>query len=389
MKKGKIVFLKYDKLVVKENKSTKEKRKRETSSSPHSSDLQLKNQQTSMPFKQLTLGKRKTQQNTETKVKITENRKPPPSRLVIVGENDQHPLSANNQSNDKTKCDIHIPSINTRSLRTPEKLIELETEINEIKWDIVGISEMRRQGEGIEDYGNHMLYYKGETPGQYGVGLLIKHNYTHVDQINHRMNMFAKETIVNEVALSEKNSLEAGLPEKFSPMIMAIEHSGIQVTTDAIKSKLLDMETGNGNSSEDLEVSRKWQHKRKQASTTLNEDSASTSNLPKTKLATNLISVSKLIEKGNRVYFNKDGCLIYNRDGDLVATATLLNGVYRLNMQERLIATATTSGHIWHRRLGHVNSDSLMKTKNAVTRMDLVEKIEKSKSRKTCRCEGK
>ncbi|GBP11665.1 hypothetical protein EVAR_77788_1 [Eumeta japonica] len=51
MKKGKIVFLKYDKLVVKENESTKEKRKRETSSSPHSSDLQLKNQQTSMPFK--------------------------------------------------------------------------------------------------------------------------------------------------------------------------------------------------------------------------------------------------------------------------------------------------------------------------------------------------
>ncbi|GBP76650.1 hypothetical protein EVAR_51135_1 [Eumeta japonica] len=92
----------------------------------------------------------------ETKVKITENRKPPPSRLVIVGENDQHPLSTNNQSNDKTKCDIHIPSINTRSLRTPEKLIELETEINEIKWDIVGISEMRRQGEGIEDYGNRM-----------------------------------------------------------------------------------------------------------------------------------------------------------------------------------------------------------------------------------------
>ncbi|GBP47410.1 High-affinity choline transporter 1 [Eumeta japonica] len=49
-KKGKIVFLKYDKLVVKENESIKEKRKRETSSSPHSSDLQLKNQQTSMPF---------------------------------------------------------------------------------------------------------------------------------------------------------------------------------------------------------------------------------------------------------------------------------------------------------------------------------------------------
>lgn len=33
--------------------------------------------------------------------------------------------------------------------------------------------------------------------------------------------------------------LLAGLPEKFSPMIMAIEHSGLEITTDAIKSKLI------------------------------------------------------------------------------------------------------------------------------------------------------
>ena len=36
--------------------------------------------------------------------------------------------------------------------------------------------------------------------------------------------------------------LLAGLTEKFSPMIMAIEHSGLSITTDAIKSKLLDLE---------------------------------------------------------------------------------------------------------------------------------------------------
>lgn len=37
--------------------------------------------------------------------------------------------------------------------------------------------------------------------------------------------------------------LLAGLPEKFSPMIMAIEHSGINISADAIKTKLLDMST--------------------------------------------------------------------------------------------------------------------------------------------------
>lgn len=35
--------------------------------------------------------------------------------------------------------------------------------------------------------------------------------------------------------------LLAGLPERFQPMIMAIKHSGMSVTADAIKSKLLDM----------------------------------------------------------------------------------------------------------------------------------------------------
>lgn len=39
--------------------------------------------------------------------------------------------------------------------------------------------------------------------------------------------------------------LLAGLPEKYSPMIMAIEHSGIEITADAIKTKLLDLEEDN------------------------------------------------------------------------------------------------------------------------------------------------
>lgn len=34
------------------------------------------------------------------------------------------------------------------------------------------------------------------------------------------------------------------IPEKFDPMIMAIEYSGVDITTDTIKSKLLDIRTG-------------------------------------------------------------------------------------------------------------------------------------------------
>ncbi|XP_073943284.1 uncharacterized protein [Choristoneura fumiferana] len=50
-KKGKIAFLKYDKLVVKENESISDKRKRETSYSPHSPNNQPKKHQPSTSFK--------------------------------------------------------------------------------------------------------------------------------------------------------------------------------------------------------------------------------------------------------------------------------------------------------------------------------------------------
>lgn len=38
------------------------------------------------------------------------------------------------------------------------------------------------------------------------------------------------------------SELFAGFPNKFSPMIMAMEHFGIGITADSIKSQLLDME---------------------------------------------------------------------------------------------------------------------------------------------------
>lgn len=90
-----------------------------------------------------------------------------------MGENDQDPLKKNRKT-----TDIHIATFNTRSLRTPERLQELEMAISELKWDIIGISEMRRNGETINDYGNYILHHIGETPGLYGVGFLIKKELT-------------------------------------------------------------------------------------------------------------------------------------------------------------------------------------------------------------------
>lgn len=59
-------------------------------------------------------------------------------------------------------------------MRTEDSLHELETAISNLKWDVLGISELRRLGEAIEERSSYILYHKGEIAGQRGIGFLIK-----------------------------------------------------------------------------------------------------------------------------------------------------------------------------------------------------------------------
>lgn len=291
--------------------------------------------------------------------------------------------------------------------------------------------------------------------------------------------------------------LLAGLPERFSPMIMAIEHSGIQITADVIKSKLLDMEitTENTTDSSAAFAAKKYtQHKSGNAKNrthrmteekiitcyrckqvghyrnqcpllqknkqtnafsavflsgkynkhefyvdsgasahmTANIDwivnanysqcipdiiVANESKLPVLcvgsvnistdckyditiqnvlcvpSLTTNLLSVSELIKNGNNVIFKKDQCYIYNQKNELVATAELTDGVYKLNIQIQnglMAASAKVSGELWHRRLGHINSSDMSKMKNgAVDGLSFPENFDTSKTKCVTCCEGK
>lgn len=101
----------------------------------------------------------------------------PPSRLVTVGESDQHPPTkptiTNTKKDTQKQCSLYLCTLNTRTLRTTESLQELELALGNIKWDILGISEMRRLGEGIEERGNYIMYHKGEVAGHRGVGFLV------------------------------------------------------------------------------------------------------------------------------------------------------------------------------------------------------------------------
>lgn len=86
-------------------------------------------------------------------------------------------------------------------------------------------------------------------------------------------------------------------------------------------------------------------------------------------LRVNLLSVSKIVEKGHAVVFSASGCSIYDADhfqinGEVVATASNVNGLYQLDTaksseQVVYITKSYTSQELWHRRLGHLNRISM------------------------------
>lgn len=82
-------------------------------------------------------------------------------------------------------------------------------------------------------------------------------------------------------------------------------------------------------------------------------------------LATNLLSVSQIIHNGCQVKFNKEGCKIYNKTGQQVAHAKLMNNMYRLNTQSVsayiLSVPRESDPYLWHQRMAHLNFEDLNK----------------------------
>lgn len=69
---------------------------------------------------------------------------------------------------------MYIATLNVLTLRTSNHLIEFDKALDEIKWGVIGLSEIRRLGDEIEEYDNYILYYKGVKQGLYGVGFIVR-----------------------------------------------------------------------------------------------------------------------------------------------------------------------------------------------------------------------
>lgn len=114
-------------------------------------------------------------------------------------------------------------------------------------------------------------------------------------------------------------------------------------------------------------------------------------------LCTNLISVSQMIKNNNKVVFKENKCEITSKYGDVIATATMVDDMFKLdcklaateNSLKRNSAFAMDNGHalvakvdheIWHRRLGHVGNDKLNKLPLIADGINIF----KTKSNKPC-----
>ena len=70
---------------------------------------------------------------------------------VRSGQNDQSEVVRNGKvvrsEKAKTITKLFIATYNTRTLQHEERIESLEEQLKEIKWDVIGISEMRKKGE--------------------------------------------------------------------------------------------------------------------------------------------------------------------------------------------------------------------------------------------------
>ncbi|KAG5873100.1 hypothetical protein JTB14_035252 [Gonioctena quinquepunctata] len=87
-------------------------------------------------------------------------------------------------------------------------------------------------------------------------------------------------------------------------------------------------------------------------------------------LKVNLLSVSQIVQKGNKVNFNSEGAQIINAQGKIIATATLLNNLFKIDRpsENAMLTRSDILGNalIWHKRMGHVNFPNLNKLKNGL-----------------------
>ena len=104
---------------------------------------------------------------------------PVPTGSVPPKASKHNPPKKNNQDKKNTLRNMKIYTYNVRTLSEDHKLEELVEDLDNISWDIVGLSEVRRKEEHLIKLkdSHHLFYYRGKENGKsHGVGFLINND---------------------------------------------------------------------------------------------------------------------------------------------------------------------------------------------------------------------
>jgi hypothetical protein len=88
-------------------------------------------------------------------------------------------------------------------------------------------------------------------------------------------------------------------------------------------------------------------------------------------LSGNLMSVSKMVSQGMRVQFDGAGCKILAKEGNVIGCALRSQNLYKLDAVTKVFSAAANVAQdggsnvgLWHRRLGHIGMDALLKLRD-------------------------
>lgn len=90
--------------------------------------------------------------------------------------------------------------------------------------------------------------------------------------------------------------------------------------------------------------------------------------------AANLLSVSRIVNKGFSVMFTPEGSYINDSEGTRIAIMSQEDGIYKLNTPKEKVyyAAETPDVELWHKRLGHLNYRSVIAlSKNPATEIKI------------------
>ena len=81
----------------------------------------------------------------------------------------------------------------------------------------------------------------------------------------------------------------------------------------------------------------------------------------------NLLSISQLCDKGNKVIFDKEKCEVQDESGTCILTTPRSDNVYAMNANKfagskmQCLKALTEDSRLWHRKLGHISLHSMNK----------------------------